>query len=87
MPSKLSYEEIHNAIHTEWDPIGIGYLNGEHGEYDAYVPNLFKLLNSAPTVNQIFDYLWEIETITMGLPGNSEATYKFACYLYSISND
>jgi hypothetical protein len=72
------YETVRRAVHTDWDPIGVADLADEMGEYDSYVPGLCELLRKNASEKEVFDYLWIVETESIGLEGNREATERFA---------
>ena len=34
------YHRVRQAVHKEWDPIGVSAFTDEMGEYDGYIPAL-----------------------------------------------
>ncbi|OED50995.1 hypothetical protein ACH42_00330 [Endozoicomonas sp. (ex Bugula neritina AB1)] len=80
----IFYKEIQTAINTLWDPIGVSSFSPETDEYSSYIPALYKLLSTGANQKQIFEYLWSIETGSMGLSGNREATEKFSLWLCEL---
>jgi len=78
---------VRDALFAEWDPIGVKSVIGAEDEYDAYVGEICALLAQHPTVNQIFHYLWALETQHMGLDGDRLNTEAFARRLYLLSQD
>ncbi len=78
-------ESVRNAVHLDWDPIGIGKEAADLGEYDHYVPALCTLLERGASKQVLFDTLWRIETEYIGLRGNRSATEKFAEKLAAIA--
>ncbi|VTS06491.1 hypothetical protein [Tuwongella immobilis] len=78
------YEVVREAVHTKWDPIGIGESALELGEYDSYVSGLCNLLRSNPSEVEVFGYLWIVETDSLGLMGNRQATEQFAKWLREL---
>ena len=78
------YVQVRKAIHYKWDPIGIGAYSVEIGEYDGYIPALCDLLEKNVGQQKIFDYLWTIETVSMGMEGDKEKTKKFAIWLSEL---
>jgi hypothetical protein len=78
-------ETVRRAVHTHWDPIGVSDLTTEMGEYDSYVPGLCELLRKHALEKEVFDYLWTVETESMGLQGNRQATERFAKWLCELS--
>ena len=79
-----SYNELRTLVHTRWDPIGIMDYGENMGEYDGYLPGLIQLLLKRPSNDEIFKYLWEIETVSIGLSGNKEKTKSFADLLGDV---
>jgi hypothetical protein len=80
-------EVVREAVHTKWDPIGIGESALELGEYDSYVPGLCNLLTSHSSETELFEYLWTVETEWIGLRGNRERTERFAKWLWELSSN
>jgi hypothetical protein len=72
---------VHHALLREWDPIGIQQFTEAEDEYDSYVPDVCKLLREHSTAKELIHYLWWLETVHMGLPGNRERTEAFAARL------
>ena len=83
-------KRYHGAIKTillnEWDPIGISDVIEAQDEYDSYVPGIHKMLISRSTEQEVFEYLWEIETQHMGLLGNRGHTEAVAGKLVQLVN-
>ncbi len=75
---KSLYSEIRKAVHNEWDPIGVSNFTNDLGEYDAYIPELCRFLSHNPSSQEIFDYLWVIETNSIGMEGDKQSTLKFS---------
>jgi hypothetical protein len=79
------YETVRRALHSDWDPIGNSDLTDQMGEYDSYVLGLCDLLSKNASEKEVFDYLWTVETESIGLHGNREATERFAYWLCSLT--
>jgi hypothetical protein len=79
------HEQVRQAVHRHWDPIGVAAYSDDLGEYDGYIPALCALLEDNPTKARIFEYLWKVETESMGLVGDRQLTEEFADWLYSLS--
>ena len=81
----------HAAIKTtllnEWDPIGISDVPEAQDEYDSYVPGIHKMLISRSTEQEVFEYLWAIETQHMGLLGNRGHTEAVAGKLVQLVDE
>ena len=80
----LLCNRVREAMNKRWDPIGVSAYSQEVDEYDGYVPALCELLRKGAGCNQIFDYLWTVETKSIGLKGNREATKDFANWLTDL---
>lgn len=78
------YAQVRVAIHSEWDPIGVSDFTKEMGEYDSYVAGICELLRNDATEKEVFSYLWIVETKSMGLQGDREATKKIAARLCEL---
>ncbi len=70
--------DIKRAMLYEWDPIGVSEIEAAHDEYDSYAIELTSLIRSGISENEIFTYLWDIETQHMGLEGDRANTQAFA---------
>jgi hypothetical protein len=84
---KAYHEAVKVALLKEWDPIGIKDFVEAEDEYDAYVPDLVRLLMARKSASDIFAYLWQLETEHMGLDGDRLATARFAKRLTEIRAD
>lgn len=78
-------EEIQKILLREWDPIGIQDIPEAQDEYDSYVSDIYKLIQSKRTESEVFDYLWGIETEHMGLSGDKKQTQTIAHKLFKLS--
>lgn len=61
-------QSIRQVLLHEWDPIGVAGIPEAQDEYDSYVGGVYRLLALGASDEQIAEHLWEIETVTMGLP-------------------
>ena len=61
---------ISEVLHYVWDPIGVRGEPNARDEYDAYVPQIYSLLQSEATAEQIAACLDGIATGSMGLNPN-----------------
>lgn len=82
IPSTL-YAQVRVAVHKQWDPIGVAAYSDEMGEYDGYISGLCALIESNASREKLFEYLWTVETISMGLSGDRLHTEAFADWLFS----
>lgn len=85
--SRIYGEAIRRALLKEWDPIGVGEISEAQDEYDSYVGAIYKMLIARKKKNEIFDYLWWLETEHMGLTGNRHATDHFAERLAKLPDE
>jgi len=83
-PAKSLHEQIKEALVNEWDPIGVKGVPGALNEYDGYIPKIYEMLIQRKTKQDIFKYLWWVETEHMGLVGNKQSTEKFTDRLLEI---
>lgn len=80
------FDVIRKAVHLDWDPIGIASLTEEMGEYDNYLGRLCELVMENATEDELFSYLWKVETEFIGLPGNAAKTREFANWLRALKS-
>ncbi|ACY13410.1 hypothetical protein [Haliangium ochraceum] len=81
VPNQKLYEAVRYVLLTEWDPIGVSPYPEASNEYDAYVPEVYQLLVRRSDAQEVFDFLWAIETEHMGLCGERERTHRVAKHL------
>lgn len=84
-PTQFLKDKIKTIILNEWDPIGIQDLPEAQDEYGSYIPDIYRLIQLKKTENEIFDYLWGIETGHMGLSGDKGHTQAIAHKLFKLS--
>lgn len=82
--AKLLHGKIGEILLKEWDPIGVQDIPEAQDEYDAYVSSVYKQLISGKSVQEIFDYLWWVETEHMGLSGDRQQTEAIARKLRAL---
>lgn len=70
MPLDPLSEKIRTVLIADWDPIGVRDVAAARDEYDQYVASIAVLVRAGRTASDLSKYLLEIETETMGLPGD-----------------
>lgn len=85
--TKKIHQAIHKALIEEWDPIGVSSIPEAEDEYDLYIPTIYKFLIAKKDKEELFDYLWWLETKHMGLIGDRQRTDKFAERLLNLIDD
>lgn len=85
--AKRYHTAVRNAVMSNWDPIGVAGIPEAADEYDSYVPAIYKMLIERKSPEDIFSYLWWLETEHMGLSGDRQATAAFAQRLYNLSSE
>jgi hypothetical protein len=78
---------IGELLMSSWDPIGVRGMDGAHDEYDGYVEDVTSLVMEKASFEEIFSYLWSLETVHMGMMGNLKNTRSFAQELLLLQND
>ena len=58
----------------DWDPIGINRAPGALDEYNGYIDGVYQFLKSESSEQEIYDYLYEIESTHMGLSSAGTTT-------------
>lgn len=79
------HRAIRDVLLHEWDPICVSDEPEARDEYDAYVPGVYRMLISRAHEDEVFDYLWEIETEHMGLYGDRRRTRYIARKLVGLT--
>src|SRR4051812_298760 len=72
------HKAIQDILLREWDPIGSADNSHAQDEYDAYIHEIYALLIRHISKPQLFEHLWWIETVHMGLYGNRGKTEAIA---------
>ncbi len=65
------YNAIDEILWKDWDPIGVYGTEQARGEYQSYLPRIFKLTLEG-NLEKLENYLYGIETELMGLQGGRE---------------
>ena len=86
-PDNLLQLRIRDALLHEWDPIGIQEFPEAQDEYDSYVVDVCQLLQSGASFQDVFVYLWSLETQHMGLRGDRQRTEQFAKRVLEIGEE
>ena len=79
------HDAIRKVLLTEWAPVGVKALPEAHEEYDRYVGRLSGLLIRQAPLLEVFDCLWQIETVGMGFPLDRQRTECVAEKLVALS--
>ena len=83
--TRVLHTAIRKALIEKWDPIGVKNIPEAQDEYDHYVPAICNLLVTRRSKQELFDYLWWLETHHMGLSGDRLATEAFAQHLQGLA--
>ncbi|WP_207531611.1 hypothetical protein [Desertivirga arenae] len=73
----LLYKKIDDILWFDWDPIGINDM-ARRDEYQSYVPEIFGLLKSNASRQEIANRLHKLETENMGMRGTIESCLVIA---------
>lgn len=57
----MNIDSIRRILLQDWDPMGVGDNPNLTDEYDAFIPTIYKMLNSNCTYDQLTAYLKSIE--------------------------
>jgi len=63
--------ELRKVLLSDWDPIGISEFSEASNEYDTYLGNIFHLINTGSTERELAEYLFDVESIQMGITRGS----------------
>ena len=72
--AKKYQDAIRRILLQEWDPIGVKDEPLAQGEYDSYIGQIYGRLIRHESREQLFEYLWLVETDSMGLYANRSRT-------------
>ena len=76
------YVRCDEVLHYMWDPIGIADMPGARDEYHSYLPAVFRLVCSGASVDQVTEFLVNIEKDRMMLSRDrSEVELVAVCLL------
>ena len=79
------YKKIDDILWNEWDPIAINDSSKDaRDEYYSYLPHIFSLKLNDPDKLKIATYLYNVETIRMGLEGNKKHCDEIAEKIIAI---
>lgn len=65
-PSSLA-DRVRKTLLFDWDPIGVSSLKGAENEYDGYAGYVTEMLELGASVEEVFLFLWETQTVRMGM--------------------
>jgi sugar diacid utilization regulator len=75
-------KKVNELLLHEWDPIGVIGIKGAEDEYAQYVRDILEIIQNSSSSEELFRYLWELETEYMGLKGNKKKTESFSKLLF-----
>lgn len=81
------HEAIHDVLLHGWDPIGVSDEPNAQDEYDGYIHEIHGILIRHEPKHKLFDHLWWIETVHMGLFGNRSRTEAAADRLIKLREE
>jgi hypothetical protein len=64
------YRALDEILQYIWDPVGVAGIPGARDEYQAYLPEVFRLVVENRDERAIADYLERITVARMGLQPN-----------------
>jgi hypothetical protein len=80
------FENVKRVLMHDWDPIGIRDVPQAQDEYDDYARQIARMLAAGISIADLSKDLLEIETGSMGLPGDSGRANAVARKLWQIGN-
>jgi len=87
-PNRNRYQDaIRGILLHEWDPIGVADIPEAQDEYDSYVVEVYVLLIQHEPRQKLIDYLWWLETVHIGLPGNRRRTEQIVDRLLQVRQE
>jgi hypothetical protein len=79
------YRQVDEILWKEWDPLGVNEIPEARDEYYSYIMGIINLLYKGSSANEIAEYLYEVESDTMGMFGNMSSCLKIANLLKSMT--
>ena len=76
---------VREILLQSWDPIGIAGVPAARDEYDQYVKPITAMITTGTSVDELSNYLREIETDRMGLKGDHGRAQYVAMKLREIA--
>ncbi len=81
---KYIFKTIDEILWNDWDPIGVNDSGVGRDEYQNYVSGIFKLVMEGADKVKIANRLFQLETVSIGLPGNKENCERVAQKLIDL---
>ncbi|WP_215239079.1 hypothetical protein [Dyadobacter helix] len=79
----LLYKKIDDILWFDWDPIGINEI-APRDEYQAYIPEIFRLVKVKADKQEIADRLYKLECENIGVIGTMEKCLAIADKLLNL---
>jgi hypothetical protein len=67
---------VRRILLSEWDPIGVRSKSATSDEYGSYAIQVYAILSSHGTADQIASYLADVERREMGMPPRDPVDLK-----------
>ncbi len=80
---KIDIHAVRRILTMEWNPIGIKTRESD-GEYDGYIASIRRLLHDGADLYKMTKYLYQQETLSMGLRGDRERCERIAKLLLDL---
>lgn len=81
---EMLYKNIEEILWKNWNPIGIDNSEDYDEEYKNYAHHIFKLKNDGADKHKISKYLYDLETINIGLAGNKNRCDEIAQIILNL---
>ena len=75
---------VRRILIRAWDPIGVADVPEAQDEYDSYVAGVCSRLIRKVPRQELFDYLWHVETECKELGGDRERTGRVVDLLLEL---
>jgi|SRR5688572_3462556 len=80
----VSLRAIRAVLFEDWDPCSVRDVREAHDEYDSYALQLYGMLRSRASADQLAEYLCRVQTDMMGMEGRRDALLPVAQRLLAI---
>jgi hypothetical protein len=81
---KHAHQLIDEILWNDWDPIGVNDVPEARDEYHSYLSKVLDLKMIGADCETIAQYLFQIETSSMGLNGNLENCRRVSQNIISL---
>lgn len=83
---ELLRKKIRAILLREWDPLGVKAFKDAEDTYDGYADELADLLLGDATKEEVHEYLWDLETVTLKAKGDKRTAERVVDLLMKLAH-